>query len=217
MWAEIKASINSTVGKNLKPLDVLLAKQAYINLYHNLKAIQANTDGLYKVYVQSTNTPVLTQNALVDDAAGSTGAEIYALSPSVVLIDYGAFNQFSVKEIILPPGVEILQQAFADVTIEKIIIPTGVKNIPMYAFQGSTLGSIVLSDDIKTIDAFAFRNCTSLKEVIFEGTPTEIGSDAFANTSGATIYVPWKDEEHSDFDTVLSNNGNNTIWHNYGG
>ena len=56
----------------------------------------------------------------------------------------------------------------------EIKVPQSVKVIGQYAFWDvPTLQKIHLPTSVTRIDANAFANCTKLKEVVYEGTPTQ--------------------------------------------
>ena len=97
------------------------------------------------------------------------------------------------KDVVLPEGLQILEQWFKDSEIERVTIPASVREIGPDAFRnctclkrvtlasGSTLEKIgpssfygagieriVISKNVKEIQDAAFWYCKNLKEVVFE-------------------------------------------------
>ena len=59
-------------------------------------------------------------------------------------------------------------------------------------FLNASWPMLVIPSGVTCIEDYAFSDCTSLKTLTFEGTPTTIGSNVFKGcTKLTTINVPW--------------------------
>lgn len=78
-------------------------------------------------------------------------------------------------------GVKCIgKEAFSHVTINEIVIPEGVERIEERAFSGNyTLGKITLPESLNFIGREAFQYCKSLESIEVPRNVTEIGISAF--------------------------------------
>jgi len=116
------------------------------------------------------------------------------LTGGITSIDNEAFyGCTNVTLTSLPEGVtDIGENAFTScIDLALTSLPEGVTNIGLNAFLDCpNLALTSLPEGVTNIGINAFYGCKGLTDLIFLGTPTSIGSDAFT-LSGANLYVPW--------------------------
>lgn len=198
-WAEIKFALNSTLGKNLKPLDVIV-KNAIQDAEHEMcysnlekEALSGNTN----VYVFPRGTTLIAAGFVTGDNT-LVGKKIIAVPKHATTV-----SQIVSKDVVtikLPNTVEnFYSGAFnGNSNLSSIEIPNQIKEIPTNCFKDCTsLSMAVIPESVKKISAGAFENCSSLKNIIYGGTQrdwldVEIGSTAFSGYSG-TIWIHCSD------------------------
>lgn len=134
IWAEIKMALNSTLGRGLKPLDVIVKESQHDLYYSQLEKDVIN---------------------------GATNIFLYPRGTKKIGKDESLVNQLIVG---IPVGAEkINDSAFSDKTIKCVLLPMGITSIGSFAFHGcSNLMGIEIPDSVTSIGNYAFSACTSL-------------------------------------------------------
>ena len=105
---------------------------------------------------------------------------------SVKLCDRSNSNLAGVKKIIIPDGVEkIDDNAFYNCYgLENIVIPNSVTSIGWFAFNDCrALKEITIPSGVTSIGQLAFVYCSSLQKVTIPNSVTSIGNSAFSSCS----------------------------------
>ena len=158
-WAEIKHSVNSTLGVSTKTIDKITDYQNYINLYNNIKftahclELQGNTPPYFKIYEDGTYSLSL------DDFSGGS---IVILPPTLTMLN-GRVSEssLSIKSIFLPPSLKIISSgAFKYITISDngLRIPNFVETIEDGAFDGTKVKNIIIGSGIKQVGNYILQD-----------------------------------------------------------
>ena len=103
------------------------------------------------------------------------------------------FGSTKITSISLPSTVTVIDSyAFSGTLITQIQLPSGLEIIGSSAFNGTQLTSISIPQSVITIKNHAFAGCSSLAQIVFEGTPsvTSIGNYAFEKSGLASFTIP---------------------------
>lgn len=107
---------------------------------------------------------------------------------NIKVISNAAFRQCSLKEVIIPEGVEeIGNDAFRDkadqayTPIETVSFPSTLKKIGERAFLGARIRTLKLPSNLKRIERSSFNNCDNLSKVELPRNIEYIGRWAFGN------------------------------------
>lgn len=155
-----------------------------LTVYKTNKAIQEVPES--STERRSVNDFFLTivDGVLVDVEDSSTSSDVLTIPDDVKAIDEQAFEDVCVKEVILPAGLESIEdEAFKNSTLAKIDL-TNVKFLGNKVFEFSELGEIIYSKYLTYIPERCFRGSnlaefeipkqvTALKTGCFEGTNLE--------------------------------------------
>ena len=165
-WAEIKKSINSTLGTlNDKPLNDLVNEESYRNMYE--------TALLFKKLGLDQN-----------DAMHHMGFDYYIGYPTT-----SAFHPFdeTSKHIFVENGFKKIRDNYlAGSSISSIYMPPSIVEIGQSAFDRSEmLTSVNWSDNIKKISPAAFRGC-SFRAFLSPSKLELIGAYGFALNNNMT-------------------------------
>lgn len=136
----------------------------------------------------------LIENVIIPDSVTEIGEFAFSgssiksvkLPSSLIVIEYGAFNQADIKieGNALPDGLRIIgEYAFSDNNgIEELYIPDSVVDIATGAFAGcANLKKVRMSSNVKLIASDAFSHCTSLEEFVWDSDVKLIADYAFYN------------------------------------
>ena len=129
------------------------------------------------------------KNAFVKDYDGiSPVVEVPAEAEGhpVIEIAANAFKGDSILEsIILPEGLRIISQdAFNDSSLKEIVLPSTLETIASSAFYScDDLASVKFPEGIKRINAMAFNSNRSLTDVTLPASLTSIGERLFQSSS----------------------------------
>ena len=107
---------------------------------------------------------------------------------------YAFYDCTQVTTIVLPATVTKLgRSCFAfDYQLTSVNLPEGITTIPTDAFRSSYVSDIDIPASVTTIEATAFRNCQNLQTLtVHTATPPSAAADAFTNSYGATLVVPF--------------------------
>ena len=98
------------------------------------------------------------------------------------------------KTITIPNEVKVIKEmCFAGTDIEEVILPDGVEVIEDKVFANcNKLGKINFPESLNVIKEMAFYNCGSLAEVILPERLAEIGDEAFYMTGVKHLILPKK-------------------------
>ena len=120
-------------------------------------------------------------------AFNNTSVETLSFPKSLKKINVNAFsNCTKLREIQFAEGLETIEQdAFARCSaLKEVVIPASVTNLN--GFLGCQGLEKVILNNSGLIGNYAFADCTSLKEIEFNGEITEIGTAAFGGCAGLT-------------------------------
>lgn len=138
----------------------------------------------------------ITENIIEDNMFKNyTALENAILPNNLTTIGIGSFeNCTSLTLTTLPDTVTTINNnAFNNCTsLSLTTLPTSLITIGNNAFSGTAMtGEIHIPNTVTTIGDNIFGN-TGITDIIFDGTPTTINSNAFSNINSLeTIYVPW--------------------------
>lgn len=100
------------------------------------------------------------------------GQTVRAIGPSV-------FSFSSVEEVVLPAGLELIdEEAFSVTSLTKLVLPSSLKRIGGGAFSDTPLEEVNLPEGLREIGPGAFKD-TRLKEIVLPASLELIGSSAF--------------------------------------
>ena len=112
---------------------------------------------------------------------------------AVTAIDYYAFGDNNVTEVILPEGLlSIDDYAFYQTSITSIIIPSTVKYMGENAFSGSKLTSVTIPAGLNMYKGMPFVNCSDLTAIhVEEGNTLFSDKDGVLFAEGGTQLVQY--------------------------
>jgi hypothetical protein len=199
IWAEIKTALNSTLGKDLKPLDVIV-KNAIKDAEHEMCYSDLEKEALSG----NTNVYVFPRGDQMISAGFSTGDNTLVGKKIIAVPMYAkGVSHIISKDVVtikLPNTVESFYSgAFeGNSNLSFIEIPNQINEISGNCFKDCTsLSMAVIPESVKKISAGAFENCSSLNNIIYDGKQkdwanVEIDSTAFLGRS-QTIWVRCSD------------------------
>ncbi len=89
-----------------------------------------------------------------------TDLQSIRLPESITKIGTYAFSMTGLTEIILPPGLEVLEQGIlAGTQVKTLTLPEGLKTVNKYALMGQNLDRLVLPDSLTEIGEDALYMC----------------------------------------------------------
>jgi hypothetical protein len=138
----------------------------------------------------------ITENIIEDNMFKNyTALETAILPNTLTTIGIGSFeNCTSLTLTTLPDTVTTINDnAFNNcASLSLTTLPTSLITIGNNAFSGTAMaGEIHIPNTVTTIGDNIFSN-TGITDIIFDGTPITISSNAFSNINSLeTIYVPW--------------------------
>lgn len=138
----------------------------------------------------------ITENIIEDNIFKNyTALETAILPNTLTTIGIGSFeNCTSLTLTTLPDTVTTINNnAFNNcASLSLTTLPTSLITIGNNAFSGTAIaGEIHIPNTVTTIGDNIFSN-TGITDIIFDGTPTTISSNAFSTINSLeTIYVPW--------------------------
>jgi hypothetical protein len=172
MWAYIKKAINSTLGKNLKPLDNII-KEAEHETYYSY----------WESYLNVFPNP-------------ESGDDTYAIAlfPRGIknIPSDGDWKHRNLRSVVMPNGVlTVKNNAFDVIASESVIFPPSCENIEEYVFyKNSTLKSVKLPNSLKILGKSCFEHCVNLQYLDLPDSLREIGSYCFAGSGIKEIRIP---------------------------
>lgn len=155
-----------------------------LTVYKTNKTIQEVPESSTERRVVDGFFLTIADGVLVDVEDSSTSSDVLTIPDDVKIIDEQAFEDVYVKEVILPEGLESIEdEAFKNSTLAKIDL-TNVKFLGNKVFEFSELGEITYSKYLTYIPERCFRGSnlaefeipkqvTALKTGCFEGTNLE--------------------------------------------
>ena len=175
----------------LKPSEMYI-KYDQLSEYAGYNIVNVNVPIPTKYVTEIT----ITENIIEDNMFKNyTALETAILPNTLTTIGIGSFeNCTSLTLTTLPDTVTTINDnAFNNCTsLSLTTLPTSLITIGNNAFSGTAMaGEIHIPNTVTTIGDNIFSN-TGITDIIFDGTPTIISSNAFSNISSLeTIYVPW--------------------------
>lgn len=116
-----------------------------------------------------------------------------ALPDGVRRIGSGAFSGADINELSIPASLTECDESFAGCTVGKVEFQDGVTVVPAELFggSGSTVAEIVFPDTLTEIGHNAFSGCKGLTNVELPEGVTTLGYGAFADCTDLTdVFVP---------------------------
>lgn len=155
-----------------------------LTVYKTNKTIQEVPESSTERRVVNGFFLTIADGVLIDVEDSSTSSDVLTIPDDVKIIDQQAFEDVCVKEVILPEGLESIEdEAFKNSALEKIDL-TNVKFLGNKVFEFSELREITYSKYLTYIPERCFRGSklaefeipkqvTALKTGCFEGTNLE--------------------------------------------
>lgn len=191
MWAVVKKSINSTLGKHTKTIDEICELESYKNFYENLRITKlTSTSGsaIYRLDDNKIRIPVQFYD-------GEDLPPVFVVNPSVRIIERSAFDSaVGLQYIYIPPHCEIQKMAFWGSSVTSFDFPSGTKIIADQVLANcAELVQIDIPYSVKEISNSAFSNAASLQRINYYGTKSdwsliEKGSEWDSGTGNYTVY-----------------------------
>ena len=173
MWAVVKKSINSTLGKHTKTIDEICELESYKNLFEYLRITKlisgdSSTDEYYRLDYNKIRIP---ENAYT----GKDFPPRIFVNPSVRIIEKKAFEGTTgVKYIYIPPHCEIESLAFFSSSVVSFDFPNGTKIIKDQVLANCVqLERIYIPYSVKKISFNAFRGAAALSRIDYDGTMSD--------------------------------------------
>lgn len=179
------------VETTLKPSEMYI-KYDQPSEYAGYNIVNVNVPIPTKYVIEIT----ITENIIEDNMFKNyTALETAILLNTLTTIGIGSFeNCTSLTLTTLPDTVTTINDnAFNNcASLSLTTLPTSLITIGNNAFSGTAMaGEIHIPNSVTTIGDTIFSN-TGITDIIFDGTPTTISSNAFSNINSLeTIYVPW--------------------------
>ena len=128
------------------------------------------------------------------------GLTSFTVPENITHIEDYAFYFANLKNVIFHNNItDIGIHAFCGCALVSVEIPESVTEIKRWAFSYNEFTTLFIPSNIQVIGYRGFANCSYLANVTFEGTPTFIDTDVFADCSKlTTINVPWAEGEISN-------------------
>lgn len=118
---------------------------------------------------------------------------------SVKTIASYAFYNSGLKELVIPEGVETIQNRFiGDTGITEITLPTSLKTLDDFCFAKSSITNLVIPDSVTLIGKGAFRE-SKIESVNIPPKVTVLNDSLFAHSSLKEIYIPKTVEKIGNF------------------
>lgn len=118
---------------------------------------------------------------------------------SVKTISYMAFCNSGLKELVIPEGVETIQNGFITGTgITEITLPSSLKTLDDFCFAESSITNLVIPDSVTLIGKGAFRE-SKIESVNIPPKVTVLNDSLFAHSSLKEIYIPKTVEKIGNF------------------
>ena len=194
MWAVVKKSINSTLGKHTKTIDEICELESYKNFFDSLKMIKLisqSDSAIDNLYTDDYNKIRIPARLYV----GVDLPPVFVLNPSVRIIESRAFESTTgLQYIYIPPHCEIQSLAFVSSRVTSFDFPNGTKIIADQVLANcALLQTIDIPYSVKKISANAFRNSAALQRINYYGTMSDWGliekvSGWDSGTGNYTIY-----------------------------
>lgn len=191
MWAVVKKSINSTLGKHTKTIDEICELESYKNFYENLRITKLTSPSgtaIYRLDYNKIRIPVQFYD-------GEDLPPVFVLNPSVRIIEGRAFDSTTgLQYIYIPPHCEIQSEAFWRSSVTSFDFPNGTKIIADRVLANcAELAEIDIPYSVKKISDSAFSNAASLSRINYYGTKSdwsliEKGTDWDSGTGNYTVY-----------------------------
>lgn len=96
---------------------------------------------------------------------------------TITSIGDNAFKGIPLKEFIFPTGIKLLTTSrfmLAHTFLEEIILPEGLQTLQTSTFEACyNLRKVTIPSSVTEIKSYVFANCTSLTQIIFNGTKAQ--------------------------------------------
>lgn len=161
-WAEIKYAVNSTLGDNTIPLDLIINYASYNNFYNTIESyITAFGDNSGTIMVIPFNETI----------SGLQGRKM--------------------EKVVLPPNAKtIAGSAFAQCsTLTSITFNPQLSTILNYAFDSCTgLTKIVLPSSITQMASEVFRGCNKITDIYVPWSNGKVANAPWGATNATVHY-----------------------------
>lgn len=135
------------------------------------------------------NTCLFIREMYIPDSVTTIGEQAFyqmislehiRLSENLGMLDQNVFALCSsLRELVIPSGVKTIKNSAVTEcgNLKKIVLCEGVETIASYAFESdASLEYVYLPSTLKEIGPGAFGNCTSLSDICYAGTQTQLDS-----------------------------------------
>lgn len=157
-----------------------------ITTYKTDKKVQAISESSTERRVVDGFFLTIIDGVLIDVEYGNTSADVLTIPDDVRVISKQAFEDVCVKEVILPTGLESIEdEAFKNSTLRKIDL-TNVKAMGDRVFEFSELREVTYSKHLTYVPEMCFKN-SKLAAFEIPKQVTALKTGCFENTNLKTI------------------------------
>jgi hypothetical protein len=210
IWAEIKIALNSTLGKNLKPLDEIVEEQAYENYYNSIISnpsnLAANGGDVFVVEKGMRDFKTKDLSNLSNEIKSRTKSIVFPWGLENVGTQLGDYGLSALETIVLPSTcISITSSAFRSLqNLKYVVWSKNVKTLHASTFNGDqNLRVLNFPEGLKTISENAIKGCQNLSVLRLPSTLTKIWSNGIYRTAfdaPLTIYYSGTVAEWNEID-----------------
>lgn len=130
-----------------------------------------------------------------------TNLELVTIPKTVISIGSRAFRKcYKLTKIYLPSGLTTLSEQLLQNCkgITEINIPETVTSLQSMSIYSTSISYINIPASVDDIGFYAFKDCSNLKVINFNRTPSKINLQAFKELKNLTINTTWREGEVKD-------------------